>query len=230
MLIGGLQKTSLQDYPGKISAIIFSLGCNFRCPFCYNPELVTRINKKNIFKQKEIFNFLNKRKKNIDAVVITGGEPTQHPGLPKFIKKIKDMGYLIKLDTNGSHPKIVKELVDKKLVDYIAMDIKAPLSKYAKVVNQKVKKRHIKKSINIIIKSGLPYEFRSTLLPHLHSQKDLIKMSKLIKGAEKYFLQKFIPSGNLNDQEFNKLKPYSDRKMKQLAGLCGKYVKKCQVR
>jgi pyruvate formate lyase activating enzyme len=230
MLIGGLQKTSLQDYPGKISAIIFTQGCNFRCPFCYNPELVTRINKKNIFKQKDIFNFLNTRKKKLDAVVITGGEPTQHPSLPRFIKKIKDMDYLIKLDTNGSHPEMLKELIDRKLIDYIAMDIKAPLSKYSQVVNRKVNKRRIKKSIKLIMRSGLPYEFRSTLLPELHSQKDLIKMSKLIKGAEKYFLQKFIPSGNLNNQEFNKLKPYTDAKMKELAELSGKYVKMCQAR
>ena len=230
MLIGGLQKTSLLDYPGKLSAIIFTVGCNFRCPFCYNPELVTRINKKNIITQLEIFNFLKKRNKTLDAVVITGGEPTQHQDLPKFIKKIKGLGFLIKLDTNGTHPKILKELISHKLIDYIAMDIKAPLPKYSQVVNIKMKTSQIKKSIKLIINSGLPYEFRSTLLPAFHSKDDLVKMAKLIKGAEKYYLQKFIPTGSLNNQEFNQLKSFTSKQMKELAKACQQYVKKCGVR
>lgn len=229
MLIGGFQKISLIDYPAKLSAIIFTAGCNFRCPFCYNPQLVTRIDKKNFISPKEIFNFLKKRKKTIEAIVITGGEPTEHEDLPQFIRRIKKMGFLVKLDTNGSHPKMLKKLIQEKLIDYVAMDIKAPLSKYAKIVNSKIKKRQIKKSIKLIMQSGLSYEFRSTLLPELHSQKDLIKMSKLIKGAEKYFLQKFIPTGNLNNQEFNKLKPYSDKDMASLAKICEPYVKKVSL-
>lgn len=230
MFIGGLQKTSLLDYPGKLSAILFTVGCNFSCDFCYNPELVTKINKKNIISQKEIFIFLNKRKKTLDAVVITGGEPTQHKDLPQFIKKIKDLGLLVKLDTNGTHPKMLKELIYNKLVDYIAMDIKAPLSKYSKVVNSKTKTRKIKKSIKLIMKSKLPYEFRSTILPAIHTQQDLVKMSKLIKDAKEYYLQKFVPTGDLNNQEFNKLKPFTDKQMKELVQICGQYVKRCELR
>lgn len=230
MLIGGLQKTSLIDYPNKISAIVFTAGCNFRCHFCHNPELVIDINKKNLINQQEVFDFLTKRKKTLDAVVITGGEPTQHKDLPEFIKKIKDMGLLVKLDTNGSNPKMLKKLIKHKLIDYIAMDIKAPLPKYAKVVNVKADTNKIKKSIKLIMKSGLPYEFRSTLLPKLHNKEDVIKMAKLIKGAQNYFLQKFIPGKKHNNPEFNKLKPFSDKQMKEMAKACEEFVEKCSIR
>lgn len=230
MLLGGLQKTSLIDYPSKVSAILFTLGCNFCCPFCYNPELVSKINKKSIIPHQEIFDFLAKRKKTLDAVVITGGEPTLHQDLPSFIKKIKNLDYLIKLDTNGSHPAMLERLIKNSLIDYIAMDIKAPLSKYAKTVKMKISTSAIKKSIKLIMDSGLPYEFRSTILPALHSNRDLLYMAKLIQGAKNYYLQKFVPTGNLNDQTFNQFKSFTDKEMKQLAKSCQKYVGKCQVR
>ncbi len=230
MLIGGLQKITLLDYPDKLSAIIFTASCNFRCPYCHNPELVTKIIKKNLIPQKEIFEFLNKRKKKLDAVVITGGEPTLHNDLPKFITKIKKLGYLVKLDSNGTNPKMLKELIKAKLIDYIAMDIKAPLSKYSKTVNIKVDIKKIKESIEIIMNSGLPYEFRSTIMPKLHTAEDIKQMAKLVTGASAYYLQKFIPSGNLNNQEFNKLISFTDKEMKDLTKLCKPYVKKCQAR
>lgn len=230
MIIAGLQKTSLLDYPGKVSAILFTQGCNFRCPFCYNPNLVTHISKKDIISEKKIFDFLAKRQKTLDAVVITGGEPTLHDDLPEFIQRIKKLGFLVKLDTNGTNPKMLKELIKSKLIDYIAMDVKAPLLKYSKVVNMKVKALKIRKSIKLIMASGLPYEFRSTIMPALHSDKDLIKMAKLIKGARAYYLQKFIPTGSLNNQEFNNFKSFTDKQMKELCQLVKPYVNKCATR
>ena len=230
MIIAGLQKTSLLDYPKKVSAIIFTQGCNFRCPFCYNPNLVTRINKKDIISQKEIFEFLAKRKKVLDAVVITGGEPTTHNNLSAFIKKIKKLDYLVKLDTNGTNPAMLKKILGSNLIDYIAMDIKAPLRKYAKVVNMKVNIRKISQSIRLIMASNIAYEFRSTILPTLHTKDDIEKMAELIRGAKRYYLQKFQPTGNLNNQQFNAYKGYTDKQMRDLCNLAKKYVKKCGVR
>jgi len=230
MLIGGLQKITLLDYPDKLAAIIFTAGCNFRCPYCHNPELVTKIVKKDLIPQKEIFEFLNKRKKKLDAVVITGGEPTLHNDLPKFIAKIKKLGYLVKLDSNGTNPKMLKEFIQNKSIDYIAMDIKAPLKKYAQVVRRPVDNKKIKQSIKLIMQSGLDYEFRSTIMPALHTPADIETMAKLIQGAKKYFLQNFIASGNLNDNSFNQFKSFTKQQMAELVKMCRAYVKDCSAR
>jgi len=230
MLIGGLQKITLLDYPDKLAAIIFTAGCNFRCPYCHNPELVTKIVKKDLIPQKEIFEFLNKRKKKLDAVVITGGEPTLHNDLPKFIAKIKKLGYLVKLDSNGTNPKMLKEFIQNKSIDYIAMDIKAPLKKYAQVVRRPVDNKKIKQSIKLIMQSGLDYEFRSTIMPALHTPADIETMAKLIQGAKKYFLQNFIASGNLNDNSFNQFKSFTKQQMTELVKMCRAYVKDCSAR
>jgi pyruvate formate lyase activating enzyme len=230
MTIGGLQKTSLLDYPDKISAIIFTVGCNFRCGFCYNSHLVTETDKAEIIPEEKIFKFLESRRKTLDAVVITGGEPTLHPDLPEFIQKIKTLGYLVKLDTNGTNPAMLAVLINSKLVDYLAMDIKGPLPKYDKIVKVNVDASKLKKSIKLLITSGLPYEFRSTLLPALHSKDDLLDMSQTIAGADKYFLQKFMPTDSLNDPIFHSLKSFTDREMADLAKVCAPNVKECLVR
>ncbi len=230
MLIGGLQKTSLIDYPDKLAAIIFTAGCNFRCGFCYNPELVTQINKKNLIPEKEILDFLEKRRKVLDGAVITGGEPTMHKDLPKFIRRVRKMGYLVKLDTNGTNPKMLGGLIKDKLIDYIAMDIKGPLRGYGRVAGAKVDTKKIRESVRIIMESGLSYEFRSTILPALHKKQDLEQMAKLIKGAEKYYLQKFRPEDKLNDLTFGGFKSYTDKEMKQLATICREYVRECKTR
>ncbi|MFH1890678.1 MAG: anaerobic ribonucleoside-triphosphate reductase activating protein [Candidatus Kuenenbacteria bacterium] len=230
MLIGGLQKTSLIDYPDKLAAIIFTAGCNFRCGFCYNPELVTQIDKKSFIPEKYILNFLEKRKKVLDGAVITGGEPTMHKDLPEFICKIKKMGYFVKLDTNGTNPKMLEKLINNKLINYIAMDIKGPLGKYRGIAKAKVNTKNIKESIKLIMKSELNYEFRSTILPALHKKQDLERMAKLIKGAEKYYLQKFRLEKKLNDLTFVKYKSYTDKEMKQLTEICKEHVRECRVR
>ena len=230
MIIGGLQKTSLQDYTGKVSAIIFTSGCNFVCGFCHNPELVTCINKEKAIEEEKIFRFLQKRKKVLEAVVITGGEPTMHKDLPRFIKQIREIGYLIKIDTNGSNPYMLEKLIKSNLVDYVAMDIKAPEISYQKVTNASIDFSKIMRSIRIIMKSAKDYEFRSTILPILHIKEDLIAMAKMIHGSKRYYLQKFEPAKKMNDIAFANYKSYSDKEMKDLATLCRQYVDFCKFR
>jgi len=186
MLIGGIQKTTLIDYPDKVACIVFTMGCNFRCGFCHNPELIETSKKSNI-SEDVFFDFLKKRKKILDGVVITGGEPLLQKDIKNFIIKIRDEGLLVKLDTNGTFPEQLKELIDLKLIDYVAMDLKNVLEKYSDVVNVKDKEKHKLKSIKILLENRVDYEFRTTVVAGLHSKEDLINASKLIKGAPRYF-------------------------------------------
>jgi len=204
MIIGGLQKTTLLDYPGKVASTIFTVGCSFRCHFCHNPELVLpeKFDKKTFWSEEKILDFLESRVKLLDALVITGGEPTMHSGLESFIKKVRELGLLVKLDTNGTKPHIVERLIKKGLIDYIAMDIKAPWKKYEEVVGCSVDLEKIKKSVKIIIGSGIDHEFRSTVLPGLHSASDIIAMARQVKGADAYFLQQFRPAEKLINEAY----------------------------
>ncbi|MBI4652963.1 anaerobic ribonucleoside-triphosphate reductase activating protein [Candidatus Kuenenbacteria bacterium] len=249
MLFGGIQKISLIDYPDKICAIIFTQGCNFRCKFCYNPELVqlTNNNQQLTIMEGEIFEFLKKRKGLIDGVCVTGGEPTLHKDLPEFLAKIKKMGFLIKLDTNGTNPKMLKKLIDKKLIDYLAMDIKAPLENqkskiknqndkskfknhYKKVVGVKVDLKKIKESVKIIKNSGIDYEFRTTIAPGLHKEEDILQIAREISPAKKYFLQQFVPSEKMIDEKYKKVKPYPIETLKKMRDKARRYVGKVEVR
>jgi len=201
MKIGYLQKSSFIDYPGKISAIIFTQGCNFRCGYCHNPELVDP----GLFSEQidldDIIAFLEKRKGKIDAVVITGGEPTIHKDLPIFTKRIKDMGYLVKVDTNGTNPDILEDVISHGSVDYIAMDLKAPIEKYEYVVKVKVDRDAIASSVSMIMNSGVDYEFRTTLVRGLLVPDDILKIGDMIRGARQYVLQNFVSSKHL-DKDF----------------------------
>lgn len=179
MVIGGLQKTSLIDYPEKISAVIFTQGCNFKCHYCHNPELIQSTRKSTI-DPSEVLNFLFKRKKQLDGVVITGGEPTIQSDLSQYLSEIKSMGYSIKLDTNGSNPDIIKKLADKKLVDYIAMDIKAPLKRYAGITQIKIDTNKIKDSISHILQSKINHEFRTTISKAFLKAEDILGIGKLL--------------------------------------------------
>jgi pyruvate formate lyase activating enzyme len=238
MIIGGLQKLTLIDYPEHLAAIIFTQGCNFRCHFCYNPKLVVPqlvAPAKNgaghsFINENGLFGFLKERQKKLDAVVITGGEPTLHSDLPEFIKKIKELGYLVKLDTNGTNPEMLVKLLQAKLLNYIAMDLKAPLEKYNLITGVKAPLNNIKKSIKIIIQSGLPYEFRTTVLPEFHQAEDIEKMGELIKDADKWYLQKFQSKPDLVDEKFKGKKSYKDKEMDDLRQIAFKYVKLCEVR
>jgi len=215
MRIGGLQKVSLIDYPGKIAAIVFTQGCNFRCGYCHNPELVNPDFFIKPIPLKKVFAFLENRRGKLEGVVVTGGEPLLQEGLNDFLKKIKGLGYLIKLDTNGSFPKRLKDIIGKKLVDYLAMDIKAPLEKYAGVAKSAVETKKIKESINLIMNSGLDYEFRTTIVKSQLKKEDILKIGELLKPGSPYILQKFVPSKTLNPRFFKK-NSYSDEELEEI--------------
>ena len=246
MIIGGLQKFSLLDYPGNLAAIIFTQGCNFHCQFCYNPMLVWPSFRASKLKQKDhyshieeddLFAFLKKRIGKLDAVVITGGEPTIHKDLPDFIKKIKKLGYKVKLDTNGTNPDMIKKLIEKDLIDYIAMDIKAPASKYKKITGKATGFEKIKKSVNIIIKSSLSpsnwagkYEFRTTIVPGLINKDDIIAIGRIIKGADQWYLQQIKQDTELINRKLEKVKQYSKKEIEEMCKIAKNYVKKCKIR
>ncbi len=231
MKIGGLQKLTLIDYPGKLACIIFLSGCNFRCSWCYSPELVVpeKIKEHPELKKEELFAFLEKRKGKIEGVVFCGGEPTVDPELLQFAGEIKREGFSIKLDTNGSNPEVLKELLENKLLDYIAMDIKAPIERYQEVTGVKVDTDKIKESIEIIKNSGIEYEFRTTLIPGIHQEKDAVKMGKLIEGAEKYFLQNFLPEKTI-DEGFLAKKPFTREELENLKRAAEPFVQECKIR
>lgn len=224
MRIKGFQKTSLIDYPGNICSIVFLSGCDFRCGYCHNPELVLDKDLPEI-KENEVLRILEERKKLIDAVTITGGEPTLHKQLPELIKKIKDLGFLVKLDTNGTNPEILNYLIKNRLIDFVAMDIKNTFEKYEKTVNTKVNCEDLKKSMKIIIESNIEHEFRTTALPSLHKKEDLIKIAKELRGAKKYILQQFVKAEKILDKNFLKEKSYSKKELEEIKKECSKHVK-----
>jgi pyruvate formate lyase activating enzyme len=196
MVLGGYQKLTLIDYPGKLAATVFTVGCSFRCPFCHNPELVisSRSTVHNNKTEKEFFKFLRTRKGKLEGVCITGGEPTIQSDLIDFIQKIKKLGYLVKLDTNGTRPDVLKKIISEKLVDFMAMDIKNNLEKYDNTCGTKADKERIKLSVDLIKNSGIDCEFRTTVVPELHTEKDFEKIAKWITGAKTYSLQKYQDS------------------------------------
>lgn len=194
MKIGGLQKTTLVDYPGYVAATIFTQGCNFRCAYCHNPELVIPSQFTETLDVNKILDFLRRRRKQLEGVCITGGEPTMHADLADFIGQIKAMGYLVKLDSNGSAPYKLGEILKNGLVDYVAMDIKGPPKLYQQISNAKTASAIldlISKSIKIIMSSGVDYEFRTTVAKPLLEPLDFIKIGMMIKGAKRYFLQNY---------------------------------------
>ncbi|MGB9847868.1 MAG: anaerobic ribonucleoside-triphosphate reductase activating protein [Minisyncoccia bacterium] len=233
MEIGGLQKTTLIDYPGKIAATIFLIGCNFRCPFCYSSELVLpeKIKKQPRISEREVLDFLYERKDELDGVVICGGEPTLQPDLEDFLKKIKKMNFLIKLDTNGSQPQVLKKLIEKKLIDYIAMDIKAPLNqeKYNLATGQKIDLNGIKESINLIKKGGVDYEFRTTVVPTIHTLEDIVEIAKEIAPAKRYYLQNFKAEKTI-DPKFCQIKSFSEEELKKTIEIIKKFFEECKLR
>ena len=229
MKIGGLQRFSLIDYPGKICAIVFTQGCNFRCPYCHNPELANPEYYEPLIPEEEIFSFLERRKGKLDAVSITGGEPTEQSDLVEFISRVKTMDYLVKIDTNGSHPEILESLIEKHFIDYIAMDVKAPPDKYRKISRSKIDSAVIKESIKLIRNSQVPYEFRTTVVKSQLDENDIVNIAKLIKGADCYVLQKFVPS-KVMDPRFLKKDTYSDEEFARIKKKIVKYVQSVIIR
>ena len=245
MIIAGIQKTTLIDYPGKLACVVFLAGCNFRCPWCYSSELVLplKIVKQPRISEKEFFDFLRERQGLLEGVVICGGEPTINKELPQFIEKIKAMGYAVKLDTNGSNPGILKDLVNVKLIDYVAMDIKAPLglksqipnpksqfSIYEKIMREGIKLEDIAESVKFLKTGKVDFEFRTTVVNTVHKKEDFLEIAEWIGGENvKYYLQNFRAEKTI-DPEFEKVEPFSAVFLEEIAKEISPHFKECQVR
>lgn len=255
---------TLIDYPGKVACTVFLIGCNFRCPWCYSSELVLpekikkQLHPPQVFarqkfgrariSEEELFDFLKERRELLDGLVLCGGEPTFCRELPNFVKKIKKLGYLVKIDTNGSNPEMLKKLIDDNLLDYVAMDIKAPLGlksqipnsklqtnlklqirKYQKATGVKTDIKKIKKSIEIIKNSGIDYEFRTTVVPGIHTKEDIVQIAKEISPAKRYFLQNFRSEKTI-DHKLAKVKPYSQEYLLEIQKAISPFFELCRIR
>ena len=228
MNFGGFQKTSLLDYPDTISAIVWTVGCNFKCPFCYNPQLVNST--VDLITEDEIFSFLKKRKGLIEGLSISGGEPFLQKDILDFTSKVKKLGYRVKIDTNGTFPEKLKELIDKKCVDYVSMDVKAPKDKYNTLTGVKTNIKKIEKSIEIIKKTAPNYEFKTTFVPGLLKKEDILKIAKWLDGAETYFLQQFKTNVPLVSSSLENEKPYPVEYLNETFEEIKTYFKKCEMR
>jgi len=263
MIIGGLQKTTLIDFPGRVACTVFTVGCNFRCPFCHNKDLVSLANFKkagiNPISEDYFFDFLEKRKKILDGVCITGGEPTIHADLPEFCKKIKDLNLEVKLDSNGSNPEMLKKLIEKKLVDFVAMDVKSSFDEYQNAIKLKIKNEKlkieisnsklinkIKKSIRLILQSGLEYELRTTVVPGIHDKKTMVRLVEDLRSlaasyprqkagkqlpatSVNYILQTFRPQ-NCLDPKFLKFQPFTKSQMQDILKAVRQVLPKVELR
>ncbi len=228
--IGGMQKVTLLDYPEKAACTIFTAGCNLKCPFCHNKDLVFLPENYSYFDPQEILSYLQKRQGILDGVVISGGEPLLQKGLD-FVRTVKEMGYLVKLDTNGSFPDLLKEYVESGLIDYVAMDIKNCREKYAKTCGmseENFKLRPFEESVSYLLEGHVDYEFRTTVVKELHTKEDLLSIAKWIKGAKRYYLQQFVDSGNIIGGSI--YSAYNEQEMKELCEAVQMLVPVCKVR
>lgn len=230
MLISGFQKSTLLDYPGKVASLIFTYGCNLRCEYCHNPELVIfPCNMSNIVNEDEVLSFLKSRQGIIDALVITGGEPTLQKDLILFIKKVKKLGLLVKLDTNGTNSEIVKRILKLNIVDYWAMDIKYEDEIYEQKLEENVDYDEIKKSIKLIIENAIDYEFRTTYVKGIHTVKSAEGIGKLIKDSKRYYIQNFRP-GKTITPSLNRSNSFTPAELIKMKRLVKKYVKDVEIR
>ncbi len=228
MIIYGLQKLSLLDYPEKTACTVFTGGCNFRCPYCHNASLVIGLNTVEPIDNDEFFAFLNKRKNILDGVCVTGGEPLLQPDIAEFIRKIKQLGYSVKLDTNGSFPDKLQQLVDEKLVDYVAMDIKNSPEKYSLTTGvADLEFSEINRSVEFLLSNAVDYEFRTTVVKELHKKEDFTSVGEWIKGAKQYFIQSFIDSGDILGGTFS---AYGITELEDIKDLMRGYVKETHIR
>lgn len=233
MLVSGIQQFTLLDYPGKVAAIVFVPGCTFRCGFCHNSEFVLpeKIQKlaPHFITPQAVLNFLRKRSGKLEGVVISGGEPTVMPDLPEFIRNVKRLGFLVKLDTCGRHPQMVKDLVQEKLVDYVAMDVKTSPAHYRKLVGPGANVADLRKSIRFLMKDTVEYEFRSTLIKEVHPPAVLREMGEWVAGAKVWYLQRFR-NGETLDPTFANYRAFTDKELKKIKQSLGKYVKRVVIR
>lgn len=217
MQIHNYIKSSLIDYPGKISCVVFTQGCPWRCWYCQNAELLP--SKDGVVSSKEVIDFLKTRVGMLDSVVICGGEPTIQVGLEEFVREIKKLGFLVKLDTNGVNPDVLVNLINQKLIDYVAMDVKSPLGSYEEIAKTKVNAEQILNSINILKSSSIDYEFRTTALPTL-TENDFIKIAEMLSGAKKYYIQRYVKQKNYSLK--NAL--HTNEELVDIVNKCNSYV------
>ena len=228
MVFHGFQKMTMLDYPGHIACTVFTPGCNFRCPFCHNALLVTDINNETVYSEEDILAYLSKRKGLLDGICISGGEPLMHDGIFDFVRKAKELGYLVKIDTNGSFPDKLKKLIESGNIDYVAMDIKNSPEKYSLTTDIcNFDFAPIRESVNLLLEGKVDYEFRTTIVSEFHTPQDMVEIGKLIQGAERYFLQHFIES-DVNIQQG--LTPLCKEEMEKLCIKVSEYVKNAEIR
>jgi pyruvate formate lyase activating enzyme len=230
MIIKGFIENSLIDWEGRISSMVFISGCNFSCPFCHNRALIREDVQTVEIPQEKIIAILREKRNWLDGVVITGGEPCMSSGLVDFIKELKKLGYPVKLDTNGSYPHILEQLLKTKLVDYVAMDVKAPLNdNYQKVTGSKIDIDKISQSINIIRSSAVDYEFRTTFVPAFLKKDDIVEIAALLQGSKKYYIQQFNPKETL-DPALREIEPYSSKYLLETLHDCRKLIQNTSLR
>ncbi|MFW6013962.1 MAG: anaerobic ribonucleoside-triphosphate reductase activating protein [Candidatus Nanoarchaeia archaeon] len=228
--IKGLQKTSLIDFPPYTSSVIFIGGCNFRCGYCQNFDLVLNYKDMPGYREKDVCDFLQKRNRWVEAVVITGGEPTLYNELIDFMRELKKLNLKIKLDTNGTNPDLMWDMMDEGLLDYVAMDIKAPLEMYEKVSVFPVDTDKIKKSVSLIMNSGVDYEFRTTILPDILGKDEIIEMARWVSGARRFSLQPFRATQGLLDKSFESKKGYTKEELSEIKEMIRPYANEVIVR
>ncbi len=235
MKFKGLEKNSLIEWPSKVVSVVYTAGCNFRCPYCQNSDLVLNPEEIPNLEEEDILNHLRSKEKWLDGLIVTGGEPTLHPSLLNFSQKVKDEGLTFGIETNGTNFSFLKELIEKELVDRVAIDIKAPLiwDKYKKAigVDDKDLFESVKKSVELLQNSDVSHEFRTTVVPNILDFQDLEKIGKELKGSKNFYLQQFVPQNTL-DKEFEKLDPYPESKLKEIqTKLRKKYnLEPCEIR
>jgi pyruvate formate lyase activating enzyme len=227
MKFSGLQKTSLIDFPGKISSILFTPGCNLRCPFCQNWRIALDQQQGPFLSEEDTLAILESRKKFIDAVVITGGEPLIHEDIPFFLRKLKERGFSVKLDTNGFFPQRLKKCLD--YVDYVAVDVKTSLEKYPMLGAKETEIGNLLETIRMLMGSTVDYEFRNTVVPIIVEEEDIVKIGELIEGAKRFAFQQFIPE-NAPDERFRKIKPYEPKTIERFSEIMKKYAREVLLR
>lgn len=238
MKIHGLNKLTLLDYPGHMACLIFTGACNYRCPFCHNASLVLNPNSQPAISEEEIFAFLQSRKGILEGVCISGGEPTLQADLPEFIRKIRTMGFHVKLDTNGSRPGILKALLEEGLLDYVSMDIKNALKKYLSTIGipesvsgfNNLITDSVRQSAELLMQSSIPYEFRTTVVKELHNEEDLLSIGKWLNGANAYYLQSFRDSETLVGASLGQFHAYEPEQMRAFRDMLKPYFETVEVR
>lgn len=226
--IGGVQKLSLVDFPGHVAAALFTVGCNMRCGYCHNPELVLPERLAPSIPLEQIMTFLRSRIGRLDGVVISGGEPTIHRDLPELCWQIKQLGYDVKLDTNGTHPAMVRQMIDDGVIDFVAMDVKGPLEKYVEIAARPIDLDAIEETISLLINSGIGHEFRTTIVREQLDVEDFDAVGRLVRGAKRFALQHFLPGTTVSPQ-FGQATTFTDDEFRRAKNIMEGYVEVCVI-